>query len=196
MMTKKKQQKAPERRVEVQVHLPITQAEQLARSKRANQLLKQKDRLELERKDVAKQYRDRISSLVTEAQKLLEEAETEMELKTVKAVERRNFNTNRVEYWFKGKLVKTRDLTIADRQEEMNFQAPKKTKEQKAQENAKACAPGAARKPSRGQRQPTVTVTAQAKAEDIANAIREQTSRKTANSAVDGVAGNAVSPTQ
>ncbi len=178
-----KKLKAEPKRVDIDVHLPLSAAEQKNRIDRALNLLNDAERLELEKKEVANKYAVRIKGMKVMSKRLMEEYQTGTELKTISAIEKRNFATNRVEYVFKGKVVKSRELTFADRQEELPIKTAK-SKLTKAEAEAKACAATPGKKLPRGQKQPIDT--------DIADAIKQQTNRKTAHTATDGVVGNVV----
>lgn len=172
----KKKSKAPEKVVDIEVQLPISAIEARKRGEMAGEKLEEADKLEIERKSVSAQFLARIKSLNAQARTLLKEARGEFETKTVKAHERRNFKTKKVEFWFKGKLVKSREMTFADHQEEL----PLKAKAWRKREVGSDSVGG----PSRGVKQPID--------DDVAGAIRQQTNAKTAHSSVDGAAGTAI----
>lgn len=177
--TRKTKKTTTGKRVEIEVNLPLTANEKVRRGERALQMLDEKDGLEIERKQVADKYKARIKGLEVTAKKLLQEFQTSTELRTITAIERRNFTTNRVEYMFRGKIIKTRELTFADRQDELPLKNGKTLTPKIGTDKSCAATPG-----KKGQRQ--------AIDPDIANTIRSETSRTTKHSAVDGTSGNAV----
>lgn len=197
-------------KVDVIAEIPLSDKEKVKRGEIACVKLNERDRLVLERKDVANKYAATIRALDSEAKKLLDEFETGFEKKAVSATEHKDFKRGVVEYRFNGKVVKSREMTFADRQEELPLGAsvhPIRAQKGEAHTarvqkqlelgspEAKACASGAAKMP-RGERQAlslaertNEEADARGLAEsrkDIAESIREQTNGKTAHSSVDG----------
>lgn len=180
----KKMTKDPGKRVEVEVNLPLSAQEKVRRGEKALCLMRERDHAELERKEMSDRYKARIKGLDGMAKKLLEEFETSTELKMVTAIEKRNFATGKMEYHYKGKVIKTRELTFADRQDELPLKAKKKADTlTEEQQRGKACAaPSSKKHPEPETKEDS----------DLQDAIKSATSRKTAHSSVDGIAGNAV----
>jgi hypothetical protein len=138
------------RLVEIEAKLPLTDRAKVERGEIAAKKLQERDRLVLERKSVASEYKARIDALTSEATKLLLEFTEGRELRTVKAREIRNFVRNLVEYHYKGEMIHSRPMTLADRQDELPLKekdlpkvsavVPKDESQEKAPESEKPAA--------------------------------------------------------
>ncbi|MGZ3687334.1 MAG: hypothetical protein ACXWPM_06780 [Bdellovibrionota bacterium] len=115
----------PGKLVEIEAKLPLTDAAARERGNIACQKLEERDKLILERKKVADEYAARISALQSEAKKLLLEFREARELRTVKAREIRNFEKGQVEYHYKGEIIHSRTMTLADRQDDLPLKESK-----------------------------------------------------------------------
>lgn len=104
--------------VEIDVKLPLTDAEARIRSKMAWEKRQEKDKLVLERKDIANRYKARIDSLSAEESTLLEESSEGLEVRTVKAREIKNHGRQMMEYHYKGDIVFQRPMTLAEKQQD------------------------------------------------------------------------------
>lgn len=205
-----------EKRVEIEVEIGLSDKEKVKRGEEACRLMNERDGLVLERKSVSDRYAARIKSLDSDAKRLLEEFKTGREKTTVNALEKKNYPKSVVEYVFKGKVVKTREMTFADRQSELPLKEKPLTPELKkaadfaaksvaadlaaksasaaAKPNEdKACVTVPGKLPPRGERQ-ALTPAGQAindaiekkSKEDIGSVIAAETGRKTKTSSVDG----------
>lgn len=105
--------------VEIELKLPITDAEARKRGCLANQKRKERDVLILKKKEVSGEYQAKIKSLDAEVTTLLEEFETSREARLVKARVIRNFAKKQVEFHYKGVCELTRPMTTEDHQDEL-----------------------------------------------------------------------------
>ena len=96
---------------------------------------------------------------------------------------RKNFEAKLIQYYFKGALLEERAMSPEEMQMALPLKAKKKAKEKEptGAQKTYAKAKGTAHASSNGK----------AKENDVAATIREETSRKTKRSAVDGIYGTA-----
>ena len=106
------------RLVEIDLKLPLTDAEARKRSKLAWEKRQEKEKLILERKDVANRYKARIDALTAEESKLLEESSEGLETRTVKATEVKNHDSGMMQYFYKGELRLQRPMNLAEKQQD------------------------------------------------------------------------------
>ena len=183
--------------VEIDAKLPITDAMCRERGKQAYMKLHERDNLILERKSVAADYKARIDALTSELTKLLMEFNDGIEVRTVRAREVRNFKDRTVDYIYQGKVIHSRAMTLADRQDDLPFKdknapIPKVdgvTSETKPAKDAHAGAKVIRIADSATKHDPVAAAhqkDADAKRADIASVIQSETSAKSKWSAVDG----------
>ncbi len=171
------------------VMLPLSDKSKVERGELAHQKLADVDRLEAEKAKVAKEYKEEIGACRTEARKLLDEFSSGQEKREVMVTEVRNFGRNIVEYWYHGRLVETRELTLADKQDELPLKGGK-VKEKAASEAAAPPAPSNVTSlrtrdvtPKRGIGEDPPAVDGD---QEIAAARREESSARKKWSATDG----------
>jgi hypothetical protein len=120
------------KKVEIEVELPLSDKEKVKRGQLACQLLNEKAEIEIEKKKANDHFKEEMAALGSRAHKLLREFETGREKRTVSATEVRNFARNVVEYSYQGKVVKTRPMAEADRQDELPLKEKTGAKQAKA----------------------------------------------------------------
>ena len=204
------------RLVEIDLKLPLTDAEARKRSKLAWEKRQEKEKLILERKDVANRYKARIDALTAEESKLLEESSEGLETRTVKATEVKNHDSGMMQYFYKGELRLQRPMNLAEKQQdELPLKQPKTApvpkvsaeaaedeedvrprelrKEEMLEEGELPAGSKVTRAPrlhSPSQPDPIAAVheaDEQAKREDVADVIQQETSARSKWSMTDGV---------
>lgn len=158
------------------IEVPLSDKAKVVRADRAIALLHKIDDFKKQAKAKALEFKSLIEDLDVQARKYFEEFETGNEKKIVKAAERINYTTNRVEFIWQGKIVET---------QEIDYDA-------KTEKNPKAAAK-VANDVKGNIRQARLK---QAIGEDVTDVIRQATNKKTAHSAADGVAGPAITEAQ
>lgn len=194
---KQKKSSAPATKlVEIEAKLPLTNEEKVKRGEIACGKMVERDSLILERKSVANEYKARIDALTSEATKLLLEFREGREIRKVKAREFRNFSKSQVEYFYKGVVIHSRTMTLADRQDDLPLKdknAPLPQVSAVADEVAAAKAGAKTAKVIRIAAAATRDTVAEAhqkdedaKRADIAGVIADETNKKSKWSSVDG----------
>jgi hypothetical protein len=177
--------------VEIEAKLPLTDRAKVERGEVAAAKLQERDKLVLQRKDVANQYKAKIDALTSEATKLLLEFSEGREVRTVKAREIRNFAKNEVEYLYKGQVIYSRALTLADRQDELPIKdktapLPKVSAVDPSQKESSAIPAGATVTPIKRDAAPATNKRSSDSDNDLSSVIKEETSVRSKWSAVDG----------
>lgn len=198
--TKTKKKKSPKGKT-VKRPLPfnLTDAEKATRGLEAAKLNTDIAQLTIEKKMATEEYSAKIKDRTARRNDLLTQIDDGKENREVECVEVKNFESNKVEYYFEGEKITERDLTEEDKQLELDEASAKKgakklkekqlaakpqTAEQKKAEEAKACAAVPGKKPPRGKRQEITEFDM-----DLARTHREETSRNGSYSALNGVRG-------
>lgn len=125
-------------------------------------------KLKTEYDEVKQKWKERLYPVETRVNCILNFFENGKEKKVVECVMVKNYDANKVEYWYEGKIVDHRPMTVADRQEDM----PLNTRRGRSKENSVVMP----------------TPTAQ---EEIADIVKAETSKKTKHSSVDGPTSHA-----
>lgn len=118
VLKKKAVEQKPGRLVEIDLKLPLTDSEARQRSKLAWEKSQERDKLILERKDVANRYKARIDALTAETTTLLEESSEGLEVRSVKAREIKNHDRGMMEFWYKDELRHQRPMTLQEKQQD------------------------------------------------------------------------------
>lgn len=148
----------------------LTDEEKSARGLEAANLNHKVAEKTIEKKIAVDEFSAMIKDLTARRNTLLNQIKTGTEKRDVECTEVKNFDANKVEYWFDGEKLEERDMTTFDRQLELEEQkGALKKAEKKSEAHAGA----------------TVVPPKEA-ASDVKDVIREETSRKSKNSAVDG----------
>ena len=148
----------------------LTDEEKAVRGLEAAEKQSEIAQFEYEKKKASDEIGAKIKSATARRNVLLSQIRTGEESREVKCIEVKNFETNKVEYYFEGEKNSERDMTDHDRQLEMNTD-PKKTKSKKT---AKGSTESSAKQ----------EMTAQDR--DIAETHREETSARGSWSMVNG----------
>lgn len=158
------------KKVKRAVLFKLTATEKAAKGEAAGNVSEEFKALDAKWKVVRSDYGGKLKGFQSKITKLLEEIHQGEERREVECTEVKNFEKNTVEFWHKGKVADTREMTPDDRQSEMKIVAPKKEKWQKAG--------GKTRYP--------VSSEEASEQRDIAEVHKLETRRATKKSSVDG----------
>lgn len=151
----------------------------------ANQLAEEDKRFE----EVKRDWRAKLTDIAAKRDTNLASIREGKELRNVEVTLVKNYDENRMEYWFEGKMMEEREMKPEERQQGFDEIPPTKTnkkglKAQRAESDAKAMMmPGAT-----GEKAPRdITEATNDAQQDTADVIKMETSKKTKRSAVDGI---------
>jgi predicted nuclease with TOPRIM domain len=150
--------------------------ERLAKlGKEEGALLRNLAKLDANFAEVKSEWAARLDPLRSRLGEIRQALKDERETFTADTVMVKNYDANKIEYWFDGKIVDARDMTAEERQQDIGF--PKNTRKGRAPrvDHKMAAANDVEREDA-----------------DIGNVRRLETSRHTKHSATDGPAGNGV----
>lgn len=157
------------KKVTREVEIDLDDSTHAKLSKERGDKLRTKARLTAEFEEVKTKWTERIKPISDRLAVLDESVRNGKEKKTVECVLVKNFEDNKMEYWFEGKIVDHRPMTAADRQEDLVLKNKKKR---------------------------TNSVVMPEKEDDVTNVRKLETSKRTKHSSVDGPKTNGLeSPT-
>lgn len=105
---------------------------------KAAELQAEIEKLEYEKKAASDAFGSKIKAAKAKMITFLKEIHEGVEDREVEAIEVKNFDQNKVEYWYEGEKKSERDLTDADKQMNLGDQKKKERAWQKANDDQKA----------------------------------------------------------
>jgi hypothetical protein len=166
--------KAPKgTKVTKEFEFKLTVTEIADKGKQAAALFKEIKGLDVEFEAVKDEWKAKIKDREAKRDDLLGVINAGVELRQTESVMVKNFDTRTVEYWVEVEgdwdLVESRAMTESESQTEMSLDKPKKGRSKKAQKH-----------------DPVAEAHANGQDTDVGSVIKEETSRRTKHSAVDG----------
>lgn len=184
---RQKQKPAPEVQVEKlskEFAFPLNDEEQKLMLKNISQLMLERDEREMEFKRQKKHYDNQQEATIKEISRIAVVARDGKENRLVECEMRKDFASKLIQYYFQGKLMEERAMTP----EEFQMSLPLKTKSKK--KSLRKELTGAEKTYLKAKGTPHATGNGKA-GNDVADTIKQETSRRTKRSAVDGVFGTA-----
>lgn len=182
-MAKAKTPKNPKGENKMKVlQFKLTDEQKAEKGLKAAELADKVRLLEIEKKALSDEFGAKIKAAKAQMNTHLKEIFDGVEDREVEAVEVKNFETNKVEYWFEGEKMAERDLTEADKQMQLGEQKKKDRAFQKANDDQKAAL-------VETHQDTKETKDEKKRRLEIAQVHREETGQLTSRSALNGPAG-------
>lgn len=171
-----KQKKMPKgNKVKRIVEFKLTDEEKAAKGLRAAELSQEIGKVSIQKKIAADEFSAKLKDRTGRMSTLLAEIHKGTEGRETECIEFKNYEDQKVEYWFDGAKVQERDMTDHDRQLDLKTDTKSKRNWQKA-EDTEIATPSPF-KPTAAEKK---------KSEEIKQVHREETGRNTAYSQLNG----------